>query len=268
MDWLAGVAAHPIHVVSPHLDDAALSVHALLRSRVGPACHVTTVFTAAPEDGGNGWAQATGFRDAVQEFEARRREDRRAMSRLAVRFDHVGLQPADWNDTAASALAQQLVAEPGAHAAGSGPFVWLPAGAGQPLGVLSRWRRRLLRLPMGADAHEEHRWVRDRLWQALRARGWRRIGFYAENPYLWSDRPARLAGELEACFGEPLVTYSLAPDVADKLEVVSEYTSQLAPIVGTKPWYQRRVLGLPEVYFVPAALVHASASGGMGLVPV
>jgi LmbE family N-acetylglucosaminyl deacetylase len=268
VDWLAGVAASEIHVVSPHLDDAALSVHALLRSRLGPACRVTTVFTAAPTDGGSGWAQATGFRDAVEEFTARRNEDHRAMARLGVRFDHLGLQPADWGDAASAALAQRLVPESATPGAGAQPFIWLPAGAGQPLGMLSRWRRRLLRQPMGADAHEEHRFVRDRLWHALRAAGAHRIGFYAENPYLWTDQPARLAGELEARFGEPLTAFTLKPDVADKLQVVSEYTSQLALIVGTKPSYQRRVLGLPEVYFVPAALVHPNPTDPAGRVPV
>jgi LmbE family N-acetylglucosaminyl deacetylase len=255
LDWLGALDPSEIHVVSPHLDDAVLSVHGLLSSRFAATCYVTTVFTAAAPDGGDEWAKSTGFRDAAEEFAVRCEEDRRAMARLGVRYRHSGMHPDAWDDSVALDLARQLVPDEALRSdMAPRPFVWLPAAAGQPLSGLKRTMRRVLRKPLGSDTHPEHRVVRDGLWHAFRRRGFDRIGFYAEIPYLCSDRSARLSRSLQALCGEPLELFTIVPQARHKLEVVSEYASQLKPILGTKLSYQLRVLRQPELFLVPLGL--------------
>lgn len=257
LDWLAAHPSVPVQVVSPHLDDAVLSCHALLSGRMAPRCRVTTVFTEADPQGDSAWARATGFRDAQHEHEVRRQEDRTAMRALGLVTHHAGLHPGTWSDAAARALATGIArAAEGSGADGlplAAPLVLLPAAAGRPLAAWQRALRRLTRTPTGSDGHPEHRIVRDRLVPALAVCAGVRVGFYAELPYLWTDSVRRLQGELEALAGTRLAVSRLRPDAAAKRDAVAAYASQLVPIVGARPPYQRRVLSLPECYWLPVA---------------
>ncbi|RXZ36949.1 PIG-L family deacetylase [Oxalobacteraceae bacterium CAVE-383] len=72
-------------VFSPHMDDAVLSCGELIAQH--PETCVVTVFAAAPPGFSRltDWDAASGFRDARQAIECRRREDGRALSLLAAR---------------------------------------------------------------------------------------------------------------------------------------------------------------------------------------
>lgn len=252
LDDLARRQPTRICVISPHLDDAALSAWTLLSSAWASRCRVVTVFTSARPDSNPTYAQQTGFRDAMHEVEVRRDEDARAMTRLGVRFEHAGREPDRWDAEAASRLAQELLggADP---AIDQDTLVLLPAGAGQPTGSGQRLWRRLTRTPTGPDAHDEHLSVRDLLGAALRAAGVRRFGYYAEIPYLWSDTPERLADEVDRVAGAKMQVLAALPDADRKLALVGEYASQMDLICGRSPAYRRRLLGHEELYFLAPA---------------
>lgn len=258
MDWpdlSRWLQAHPgrrLHIVSPHLDDAVLSCHALLASAAGRSrCRVTTLFTEAAPGADDRWALETGFRDAAHEQAVRREEDRSALSALDVAFHHAGLSPEQWSAERAEEWAGRLLHPQG----GDGPAEWvlLPAGAGRPVGALWRQACRVLRRPTGSDSHSEHRAVRDRLAEALGRIDGARFGFYGDVPYLWSDRLARIDAMLRPLAPLPLGRHALQPDPAAKLAAFSAYRSQLHPICGVRPSYQRRVLGIRERYWLPEA---------------
>jgi LmbE family N-acetylglucosaminyl deacetylase len=252
LDDLARRQPARICVVSPHLDDAALSVWTLLSSAWASRCRVVTVFTSARPDSNPTWARQTGFRDALHEVEVRRDEDSRAMTRLGVRFEHAGREPDRWDADAATRLAQELL--DGADPAIDGDtLVLLPAGAGQPTGSGQRLWRRLTRTPTGPDAHDEHLAVRDLLGFALRAAGVRRLGYYAEIPYMWSDTPQRLSDEVDRVAGVKLHLLAARPDADRKLALVAEYASQMDLICGRSTAYRRRLLGREELYFLSPA---------------
>jgi LmbE family N-acetylglucosaminyl deacetylase len=84
--WLGFGAREPLRgrvvAVSPHLDDAVLSVGAALHAaaRRGAQVHVVTVFAGDPNDEGppSEWEERGGFDTAGAAAEARRAEDRAA----------------------------------------------------------------------------------------------------------------------------------------------------------------------------------------------
>src|SRR5262249_41968225 len=75
----------PLLLVSPHMDHAALSCHALL-DREEPV-DVLTVFAGRPDPPRQGdWDRACGFRDSSEATAARLEEERRALSGTAHRL--------------------------------------------------------------------------------------------------------------------------------------------------------------------------------------
>jgi LmbE family N-acetylglucosaminyl deacetylase len=77
-------ASRRIAVVSPHLDDAALSCGALIAGC--PDVTVITLFAGVPADGSQStaWDRACGFYTAEEAMAARREEDRAAMTSLGA----------------------------------------------------------------------------------------------------------------------------------------------------------------------------------------
>ncbi len=77
-----------IAVVSPHLDDAILSVGAAIAgwTRAGVGVEVVTVFAGDPESGApaSSWDHSSGFATAGQAARARREEDARACEVLGA----------------------------------------------------------------------------------------------------------------------------------------------------------------------------------------
>jgi len=145
-------------VVSPHLDDAAMSLGAAISRAARAGAHVTvlTVLAGDPasaEPAGE-WDRSSGFATAGEAALARRDEDFRACELLGAR-----------------------------------PF-WLPHGDEQyergatddeiRSAVVEAAGNALVLLPGFPLAHDDHRWVHDLLTGAFEPG---RLGFYAEQPY-------------------------------------------------------------------------------------
>lgn len=247
--WMHGAQVDNLVVVSPHLDDAVLSVAGLLRT-AAPKALVLTIFTEATPQSDPTWSRMTGFDTPMEEYEARRQEDLQAMRFLGCAFQHAGLRVGELQEESAR-LATQAVLDSVARAPASTTLCLLPAASGghQPESPSRRLLRRLLRRPFGSPAHSEHVWVRNQLWQSLRGHPIR-LGFYADLPYAWQQGDAGISAELTQLTGQPLHALRLRPDLDDKLKAVEHYRSQVPRILGGKPAYQRRVLDRDECLFL------------------
>ena len=238
-DWIEDRVARVL-VVSPHLDDAGLSLADQLRSL--PA-HVLTVFTEANDRTDPTWAQACGFKDAFAEYEARRTEHLAAMETIGTPFSHAGLAYGDLSDTAAGKMRDSVLAQ----TADTPTLTLLPLGAGGVSGPLDRLKRRLLRRPFGSPAHPDHLWVRDHLRKTLPGP----IGYYAEIPYHWSNTQAQLANIAKTLIEGPMARVMHQVDVDFKYATARHYKSQVNRELGPNPLYQRKVCAANEVVFLP-----------------
>jgi LmbE family N-acetylglucosaminyl deacetylase len=92
-----------VAVVSPHLDDAVLSLGAAIArvARLGAAVSVVTVFAGDPSSTApaDGWARRCGFATAGEAYGVRRAEDEKALALLGARAEHLPLD-VDATDTA------------------------------------------------------------------------------------------------------------------------------------------------------------------------
>lgn len=85
-------------VISPHLDDAVLSCGLLLSAN--PSAIVCTVFTAPPrENMSTEWDGKSGFKDAFEAMQARKREDAAALEMLGAEPLHLPFCDAQYGQT-------------------------------------------------------------------------------------------------------------------------------------------------------------------------
>jgi len=196
-------------VVSPHLDDAVLSLGATLAHAVeaGSKVEVLTVFACAP--GSNAptdeWDRKSGFATEGQAAQQRRREDETACAILGVtpRWFEFGAQPYDKR-----ASMEEVVSAVAAATAGA-DTVLMP---GFPL------------------AHADHA----ALTNSLLAHGssCRNLGLYAEQPYSF-DRSATPAGPMQPMPAARVGAMTWQRVCATrqhrdlKLRAVKQYVSQL-----------------------------------------
>ncbi|HET9728348.1 MAG TPA: PIG-L family deacetylase [Acidimicrobiia bacterium] len=195
-----------IVVISPHLDDAVLSLGATIArmTRAGETVRVLTVFAGDPnvDDPASEWEHRCGFSFADQATEARRREDASACASVGATpiwlpypdLDHLRTRDAE---TIWSAIAPELEAA---------SAILVP---GRPL------------------LHPDHRYVAD----LMRDRAPRRvrIGRYVEQPYtLWEmrARTSRAAMWVPRWPRGAAVTLS-ARDLRMKIQALRSYRSQL-----------------------------------------
>ncbi len=240
-DWMRRNGIRDICVVSPHLDDAAFSLATFLALPGLPPRRVVTVFTHAGPSTGTDYARATGFTDPWAEFVGRRAEDAAAMARLGVDFVQSGAE---------SGRQDALSANLAISAALDGPdpaelLVLLPLGAGRPLGPAARLWRRILRVPPGSPPHSDHLWVRDHVMSAARTRGVR-VGLYAEVPYQWANSASQLLRLAQSVLPSGVEDFHLPANAAAKLDVASDYGSQVTAEFGTRRSYQLRTASVPE----------------------
>ena len=241
--WMEDRQITEVHVVSPHLDDAAFSLAELLRRPGLPNRKVFTVFTeAGPSET---YAQATGFTDATEEFAVRQKEDHAAMECLGVSYLHCGAAQGQQDQQ----TTQKAVPPVLDVAAAERLLVLLPLGAGRPLSGFERLIRKVRRMPVGSPSHSEHIWVRDQFRTEIKAGPL--LGYYAEVPYQWANS----AGELlhlgrEMC-GADAECVTLVPDAQAKLLACQAYESQIVAEFGARPAYQLRTAGIPERIFLP-----------------
>jgi LmbE family N-acetylglucosaminyl deacetylase len=154
-------------VLSPHLDDAVLSLGAALRraARAGADVSIVTVFAGDPEAAGpaSPWDRRGGFTTAGEAARGRRSEDRRACAALGVTpiwlpFGSETNERGGGDSTVWAAILETV---------GTPELVLVP---GFPL------------------RHNDHRWLtRQALARGIPAA---RLGLYVEQPYTLNGRDA------------------------------------------------------------------------------
>ena len=186
-------------IVSPHLDDAVLS----MGGTIGAGSTVLTVLAGFPP----AWHwptpfdNASGFDDSVKAVEAHRLEDQDACAELGARAEHRGFLDGQY---------------------GRPPeFTHLSDNLGDAIR-----RHRRLAVPLGL-AHPDHRLVASACRTALHEVGPRRWIVYADLPaaHLWPEQEEAALGQWE------LDGYDLEPlcwsiDLDRKRAAVDRYVSQ------------------------------------------
>lgn len=218
MNDLAG----PVAVLSPHLDDAVLSLGAAIAgaAAAGASVRVVTVLAGDPASArpAGPWDRAAGFRTAGEAARARREEDRRAC-------EIVGAEP-----------------------------VWLPFGDveyGRGAGDDEIWDAvaratsgaRLLLVPGSPLVHPDHRWLATLALKRVAGP----LGLYAEQPYTMSRRRRggpRLPESLAALLPGPPPSWSPLPagrpERRAKRRALRAYRSQL-PLLSRRPFLVWRI---------------------------
>ena len=207
ISWPAG----RVVVVSPHLDDAALSLGGLIAAAARRGRHATVLTVLAGDLGSRlpagGWDRRAGFETEGDAARGRREEDRRACEILGA--EPVWLPFPDSQYPRPRQAADVLEAVRSAVA--DADAVLLP---GYPL------------------SHRDHAWVTEVL---LRGRLAARVGLYAEQPYAFrlgsgSTQPAN-GVELPV---HPASWVRAQPSLSDrvrKVRAVRSYRTQL-PMLG------------------------------------
>ena len=271
-DWEAarqtlppGVVDGPLLVLSPHLDDAALSCSALIE-RDRPAT-ILTAFDGEPDPPqAAAWDLLTGFSGSTDSMAARRQEDRAAFAGTPHDLAGLGLldlqycgarrSPTDRSriETAIRAWIDRV--EEGTVAA--------PAGAGRHHGSgrLRSWlETRVHGAGGGVVQHPDHVLVRDAA--VVTALDSPSVGLllYEELPYLWgagaeSELTAVLRGVERSC-----VPINVEIDREAKARRIGAYRSQVDHLaVGDSR--VERASDLPETeryWYLPAARAPSSS---------
>jgi hypothetical protein len=215
----------PLLLVSPHLDDAIFSCHALV-SRAEPL-DVLTVFTGFPDPPQQGWWDLEcGFEDSTTAMTARREEDRVAFAGLPHRQSYLDLleaQHAPRRVAEARVIAEEVERWVAGNTRGT---VALPAGAGCTTGRRARLLRRLRREHCSPPQHPDHVLVRD---AALPAVGGADVLLYEELPYLLG-RPADEEVERVASDRRRVEPITVEIDRAQKARRIAAYASQIPHI--------------------------------------
>ncbi len=206
------LGGYELVVLSPHLDDAALSVGGIVAAAGSRALVVTVCTADAP-------AEITPFAESLHRAQGgarvaeRRAEDRAAMARLGCDFiwadlpDAIYRGYASWPDLFGAPRADDPLRARLAEILST-----LPAGAE----ILA---------PLAVGGHVDHRLVR----QVASARGFARLGFYEDFPYVAQDPHAlaQVIGGLSA-----RVVDLSATALAARVAAVAEYASQHAMLTG------------------------------------
>ena len=185
-------------VVSPHVDDAALSLGAAISRAVRSGTHVRILTVLAGDPGSNApageWDRKSGFRTAGEAATARRAEDATACARLGASASWLPYSDNQYERGGSDDEIRTAVVE-----SVGAPLVLLP---GFPL------------------HHPDHRWLRELLEPAFPPE---RRGFYVEQPYAATaaaDPPGDGWNRLRATLG----------DQRRKLAACRAYASQQGPL--------------------------------------
>lgn len=230
------IVSKTILVVSPHLDDAVLSIGGSMWtwSRAGHRVVVATVFTAdepaeAPSAVAEHLHRLWGGPGAMAR---RRSEDRAAAERLGIEVLHLELEDALHRlDHAGRALYTTLGSLFRAPAASD---VQVPRAIADRLAELPEATLRLA--PLGLGNHVDHLHAR-RGCELAAAAGRHRLLYYEEFPYAekrfagWSRRRGLVPVSLELP----------AEALAARIEAIGAYESQVAPLFGDVAQLERRV---------------------------
>jgi LmbE family N-acetylglucosaminyl deacetylase len=214
-------------VVSPHLDDAVLSLGATMASwaRSRTAVEVLTALANDPESAApaGGWDARAGFRSEGEAAAARREEDAAACAALGVTPRWLPFGDGDYERHGSDDEVRAAVSA----AVGEADVLLLP---GSPL------------------SHPDHEWlvrtVADATLEATR------LGLYAEQPYTARDGGGPVTPPwLEVGLGAELAFEAVRVGVRDRLakrRAVSAYASQL-PLLALDRWGILRLALGPEL---------------------
>jgi hypothetical protein len=193
------LATAPLLIVSPHLDDAALSCAALI-ARPLPV-DVLTLFAGEPDPPRQGgWDRTIGFPDSAASMRVRREEERAAFAGTPHRLHLLGLLagqhlagPRPEGDRGAIADAVMRWNGQAEHG-----VVAIPAGAGLTPGRLRGRIRRIVGATLRPTQHPDHLFARDAvLEEVIPLADDVQVVLYEEFPYSWvkgaDDSVARLA---------------------------------------------------------------------------
>ena len=225
------LAGRAVVVVSPHLDDAALSAWWLLTQLDDVT--VLSVCTAPAADGAASyWDVKDGFASSVEACDVRRDEDSRALGRTNARSCQLGLREVSYRSDAEEAAFPDAVREAVTAAVADLQAVTLvlPAALGRQVGRLRRVRQRSripgFRTATGAKQHPDHRAVRDALLELVLRPG-DEVAVYEDIPYARSGGHDLLGQRLAAAHLETRRVV-VPVDLDAKERVLREYTSQYA----------------------------------------
>jgi len=178
------LASAPLLIVSPHLDDAALSCAALIARRL--PVDVLTLFAGEPDPPRQGsWDRTIGFRDSAASMRARREEERAAFAATPHRLHLLDLL--EWQHLAGPRPAEDLDAIADAvirwNRQADRGFVAIPAGAGLTPGRIRGRMRKLAGATLGPTQHPDHVFARDAVLEALSSLVDLQVVLYEEFPY-------------------------------------------------------------------------------------
>jgi LmbE family N-acetylglucosaminyl deacetylase len=197
-------------VLSPHLDDAVLSIGAFLGRAARQGCDVVVVTVLAndpaADEAAGAWDAACGFDSAAAAARARRDEDSRACASLGARTHWLPYGDETYERGGSDDQIWQGIRE----AVGEADVVFVP---GYPL------------------RHRDHRWLAE-LVVARRAELGGALRFYADQPYaagrLLRARaalpPDSAAGDLRVSWRR---VHAALPDRWAKIRAITQYHSQL-----------------------------------------
>ena len=223
----------PLLLLSPHLDDAALSCGALFE-RDEPFT-VFDVFTQRPEpEQVTEWDTRCGFAGSNQAMNARWAEEHRAFAGSAHAFAAIDLLDGQYRDGPRDERdAARLERAIGAWLAtmGGRAIVAMPVGAGTPRGLstsfATRWKVRR-RGTFAFGNSPDHLFVRDTAIAYLLDKPDVTIVLYEEYPYMFAMSGSRVVPAIERWAGRTAVEHVLRVDRHAKAERIAAYTSQLS----------------------------------------
>ena len=231
-DHSAFVPDGPLLVLSPHLDDAALSCGALL-ARTEPLT-VLDVFTQRPEpEQVTDWDRRCGFRGSDDAIAARWAEEQAAFAASPHHFAAVDLLDVQYTSGPREEVDVSRIAravDAWLREVGGAATVAVPVGAGTPPGVSRSLLTRLRAKRAGTFAFDnspDHLFVRDAVLGHLRGRAEVDLVLYEDYPYRLSMRGDRLVPGVAAWTDRDVQVHDVPIDVAAKAARVAAYSSQL-----------------------------------------
>lgn len=252
---LARLAGRNVFLVSPHLDDAALSAWWLLTAL--DDVHVLDVFTAAShDDAPSYWDVAQGFASSGDAMAARRAEDQRAIAGTNARSTHLGLRELEYRTEAEHATVSGDVRRLVLDVVGGDPraVVVVPAALGLRAGHVRRFRDRssipVVRTVAGERQHRDHRIVRDALLDLRRAVGIE-VACYEDLPYARAGGHDELRRAAQGA-GAELRPVDVTVDLRAKEQTLRAYGSQFATFLPSWAPFAR-AFAPTERYWWPVA---------------
>ena len=236
-------------IISPHLDDAALSAYAALADPAAGERQVITAVTHGTAGNRTNWTTRTGFADSAIEHSARRDEDSNALAQVGARVVHLGGVAGDRRSICASI--DSFVQSNSEVLRQS--VIFLPAGTGRQTAIVEYVWRRLTRKYDPRGPHPEHVLVRDTFEICLRAAGIRTWGYYAELPYAQHEALEACRRRLVTRCGYALRIVTRTPDAAAKLRVAQCYASQVPLAIGITAASRLSFCDQPETLFIPVS---------------